>query len=72
MTEPSKQLVPSRWTSGLSDADFRNTMLASLRLLAVLTVLIVAMFWWKSGWRSAVLVVVGAAISRRRCGSGCG
>ena len=54
---------PSRWTSGLSDADFRNCMLASLRLLAILTVFILALFWWKSGWRSALLVVIGAGIS---------
>ena len=54
---------PSRWTSGLSDADFRNCMLAALRLLAILTVFILALFWWKSGWRSALLVVIGAAIS---------
>jgi len=54
---------PSRWTSGLSDADFRNCMLAALRLLAILTVFILALFWWKSGWRSALLVVIGAGIS---------
>jgi hypothetical protein len=59
----SAQPEESKWTSGLTDEDFRNTMLASLRLLAVLCALFVALFWWKSGWRSAVLVVVGAGIS---------
>jgi hypothetical protein len=54
---------PSRWTAGLSDQDFRDTMLASLRLLAIFAVLVLAIFWWKSGWRSALLVVIGAAIS---------
>ena len=57
------QPEPSRWTAGLSDADFRNTMLAALRLLAILAVLVMALFWWKYGWRSGVLVVIGATIS---------
>jgi len=54
---------PTKWTAGLSDQDFRDTMLASLRLLAVFAVLVLALFWWKSGWQSALLVVIGAAIS---------
>jgi hypothetical protein len=57
------QPEPSKWTSGLSDDDFRGTIIASLRLLAMLCVLFLALFWWKSGWRSALLVVIGAAIS---------
>ncbi len=54
---------PSKWTTGLTDADFRNTMLASMRLLAVLGAVVLVAFWWKLGWRSAVLVLVGASIS---------
>jgi hypothetical protein len=50
-------------STGLTDADVRNTMLASIRLLAVLAVVVLALFWWRSGWQSAVLVVVGAIIS---------
>lgn len=48
---------------GLSDADFKRTMLAALKLLAVLSVVAMALFWWKSGWQSAALLLVGAAIS---------
>jgi len=59
----SEQPEPSRWTAGLSDADLRNTMLAAMRLLAVLAVLVLALFWWKSGWQSGLLVAIGAAIS---------
>jgi hypothetical protein len=61
---PSKDPPAGRaWTAGLSDADLRNTMLAALRLLAILAVFAGALFWWKAGWQSAVLVAVGAAIS---------
>ena len=59
MTEPN----PSKWTTGLTDADFRNAILAALRLQAILSVFLIAIFWWKSGWQGAVLVIVGAAIS---------
>ncbi len=54
---------PSRWTAGLSDADLRNTMLAAMRLLAGLALVIAALFFWKLGWPSALLVLIGAAIS---------
>jgi hypothetical protein len=54
---------PSKWTAGLSDQDFRDTMLASLRLLAILAAGVLALFWWRSGWQSALLVVIGAGIS---------
>ena len=46
-----------------TDADFRRTMLSSLRLLVVLTVGGGLLVWWKMGWQSAVLLLVGAAIS---------
>ncbi len=48
---------------GLTDDDFKQTMRRSLRLMAVLTVLAVPLLWWKLGWPSAALLVVGAAIS---------
>jgi len=54
---------PPKWTSGLSDADLRRTMLSAMRLLAILAVFVLAVFWWKFGWQSALLVVIGAAIS---------
>lgn len=50
-------------TSGLTDEDFRNAMLAALRLLAVLCVVLAAGFWLKKGWQSGALVVIGAGIS---------
>jgi ATP synthase I chain len=59
----SAEPEPSRWTAGLSDADLRNTMIAAMRLLAILALLVLALFWWKSGWQSGLLVAIGAAIS---------
>ena len=46
-----------------TDEDFRQTMLRTLRLLAILTAVSASVVCWKMGWRSAVLLVVGAAIS---------
>ena len=51
------------WTSGLSDNDLRQTMLAAMRLLVVLAFVATLLFWWKLGWQSAVLLLIGAAIS---------
>jgi hypothetical protein len=53
----------SNTTDTLTDADVRNAMLAAIRLLAVFTVVAAALFWWRSNWQSAVLLLVGAAIS---------
>jgi hypothetical protein len=46
-----------------TDADFRRTILGAIRLLAVLTAVGAALLWLKLGWQSAVLLLVGAAIS---------
>ena len=46
-----------------SDADFKRTMWSALRLLVVVTVVAFPMVWWKLGWQSAGLLVVGAVIS---------
>jgi hypothetical protein len=47
-----------------TDEDFQQTMVRTLRLLAVLTAVALPVVWWKlGGWRSALLLVVGAAIS---------
>jgi hypothetical protein len=48
---------------GFTDADVRSTLVRTLRLLAVLTAIGMALVGWKLGWRSAVLLLVGAAIS---------
>ncbi len=46
-----------------SDEDFKRTILRALRLLVVVTVVVAPLLWWKLGWQSAVLLLVGAAIS---------
>jgi ATP synthase I chain len=53
----------SKTSTGLTDADVRNAMLASIRLLLVLSAIAAVLFWWRSSWQSAVLLLVGAAIS---------
>lgn len=46
-----------------SDADFKRTIWSALRLLAVITLVAAPLVWWKLGWPSAALLLVGAAIS---------
>jgi hypothetical protein len=46
-----------------SDADFKRTILSALRLLVLITVVAAPVVWWKLGWQSAVLLLVGALIS---------
>ena len=48
---------------GYTDEDFRRTMLSAIRLLAVITVVALPLVWWKAGWASAALLLVGAVIS---------
>jgi hypothetical protein len=58
--------VPSEGSgllAGFTDADFRRTMLRALRLLAVLALVLATLVWWKMGWHSAALLLVGALIS---------
>lgn len=52
-----------RELSSFSDQDFRQTILRALRLLAVLALLALPIFWWKQGWHSAAGLLIGAAIS---------
>ncbi len=49
--------------NGLTDADFKRTMLSALRLLAIFTAVALPLIWWKLGWQSAMLLLIGAAIS---------
>ena len=49
--------------SEFTDADFRETILRALRLLLVLALLALPLIWWKLGWQSGALLVVGAGIS---------
>jgi hypothetical protein len=46
-----------------SDADFKRTIWSALRLLTVIAVVGAGLIWWKMGWQSAVLLLVGAVIS---------
>ena len=46
-----------------TDDDFRRTMLRTLRLMAIITVVALPIVWWKFGWQSAALLLVGSAIS---------
>jgi hypothetical protein len=46
-----------------TDADFKRTIWSALRLLVIITVVATPLVWWKAGWPSAVLLVVGAVIS---------
>jgi hypothetical protein len=55
--------VESKLLEGLTDEDFTRTMVAALKLLAVLATIATALFWWKSGWESASLLAIGAALS---------
>ena len=50
-----------RTMDSFTDADFKRTMWSALRLLAVITVVAAPLVWWKLGWQSAVLLLVGAA-----------
>ncbi len=48
---------------GYTDEDFRRTIVASIRLVAVMTAVAAPVVWWKAGGGSAALLAVGAAIS---------
>jgi hypothetical protein len=48
---------------GFSDEDLKRAILRALRLLGVFVVVAAPLTAWKVGWPSAVLIVVGAAIS---------
>ena len=53
----------TRELSALSDEDFRRTIVRSLKLLCVLTAVGAPLLWWKAGWPSAALLLVGSVIS---------
>jgi hypothetical protein len=47
----------------LTDADFKRTIWNALRLMVIATVIAAPLVWWKMGWQSAMLLLVGALIS---------
>ena len=53
----------SQTSVGMTDLDLRRTMLASLRLLAILSLVVAVLFWWRMNWQSGALVIIGSAIS---------
>jgi hypothetical protein len=61
VTETTPLQTPE--ASPYTDADFRAAMLRAVRLVVILGALGAAVAWWKLGWQSAVLLLVGAAIS---------
>lgn len=49
--------------NGFNEEDTRRTILGALRLLLLLCAVGVPIAWWRAGWQSGVLLLVGAAIS---------
>ena len=47
----------------ITDARLKSTMLRAMRLVVILTVVLGLVLWFAAGWRTALLLVVGAAIS---------
>lgn len=52
-----------RTIESFSDADFKRTIWSALRVLAIIALAAAPLVWWKMGWQSAVLLLVGALIS---------
>ena len=52
-----------RTLESFSDADFKRTIWSALRLLVVISAIAAPVIWWKMGWQSAVLLLVGSLIS---------
>lgn len=46
-----------------SDDDFKHTIRGAIRLVVLFCAITAPLIWWKLGWRSAALLVVGAVIS---------
>ena len=46
-----------------SDEDARRSILTAIKVVIAITVVAFPLAWWKAGWQSAVLLLVGAAIS---------
>jgi hypothetical protein len=63
--DPAKPMNPSELPSlaTFSDADFKRSIWNALLLVGIAVVVGVPLLWWKLGWQSAALLVVGALIS---------
>jgi hypothetical protein len=53
----------SKTAIGMTDADVHAALVASIRLMSILSVIGAVAFWWLKNWQSAVLLIVGSAIS---------
>jgi hypothetical protein len=49
--------------AGLTDADFRRTVLRAMRLTAIMLAVGVPLAWWKMGAGSAIYLLLGGVIS---------
>lgn len=49
--------------ANFSDADARAVIARSVRLVVILAVVALVPAWWKGGWQTALLLLIGAAIS---------
>ena len=49
--------------AGLTDDDFRRTVLRAIRLTAILLAIGIPLVWWKMGGGSAVYLLLGGVIS---------
>ncbi|MFC6644338.1 hypothetical protein ACFQBQ_01765 [Granulicella cerasi] len=49
--------------TNFSDAEASAIIKRALRLVAIMAVIVAPIVWWKMGWQSATLLLVGAAIS---------
>jgi len=56
MSEPAQ-------IAGLTDDDFRRTVLRAIRLTAILLAIGIPLVWWKMGGGSAVYLLLGGVIS---------
>jgi hypothetical protein len=46
-----------------TDEDFKRTMVGAIRLMGIAAIVVSPLLWWKLGWQSALLFLVGALIS---------
>ncbi|WP_334239239.1 hypothetical protein [Terriglobus sp. ADX1] len=56
-------MEPTEIPAGFTDADARAVIARSVKIVAVLAVIGVVPAWIKGGWRSALLLLIGAVIA---------
>ena len=58
MTEGNTRTIDT-----FTDEDFKRTIRRALRLIVIAVAIAAPILWWKLGWPSAALLVIGALIS---------